>query len=177
MDQTSLTCRCGACRLTLTGPQIMAVTCMCASCAKAAERLAALPGAEDIRDARGGTDYVMYRKDRVAVTEGAEHLAAMRLGPQAKTRRVVATCCATPMFLEFQGGHWLSLYAGLWPAADRPAMEMRTMVRDSQTALPDDIPNLQSHNLRFMARLMGAWAAMGFRAPKLDYLTRELTDA
>ena len=155
----------------------MAVTCMCESCAEAASRLEALPGAEMVRNAHGGTDFVMYRKDRVAVPQGADQLAAMRLTPDAKTRRVVATCCATPMFLEFQSGHWLSVYANLWPAAERPPMEMRTMVRDAGgTALPDDIPNLQSHNLKFMTKLMGAWVAMGFRAPKLGYVTREMAD-
>lgn len=73
-------------------------------------------------------------------------------------------------FLEFSGGHWLSLYGLLWPASTRPAVEMRTMVSDlaDASALPDDVPNLKTRSLRFYARLMKAWIAMGFRSPRIE---------
>ena len=84
------------------------------------------------------------------------------------TKRAIATCCNTPVYLEFKGGHWLSLYGGLWPEGTMPAPTMRTMASDlpEGAVLPDDIPNAKTQNLRFFARLFGAWVAMGFRNPK-----------
>ena len=73
------------------------------------------------------------------------------------------------MFLDFKGGHWLSLYAGLWPDDARPAVEMRTMAGDlpDPAALPADVPNMKNQGGPFMFRLLWAWIAMGFRVPKL----------
>ena len=178
MDETVLTCRCGACRMVLRGPPIMAAECMCASCAAAAARLEALPGAEPVRSALGGTAYVLQRKDRFGMQAGADRLAAFRLTPSSGTRRVVATCCNTPMFLEFLAGHWVSVYADRWPAAARPAMQMRTVAGDrvGGPPLPDDIPNLKGHDARFMLRLLSAWVAMGFRTPRLGFVTEEVPD-
>ncbi|MDZ7602179.1 MAG: DUF6151 family protein [Hoeflea sp.] len=168
-DQT-LACGCGQVRLRVEGPPIASVECLCTSCRTAAHHLEALPGAPRIVDDKGATPFVMQRKDRVAILDGEDRLSAFRLQPEAGTRRVVATCCNTPMFLEFLGGHWLSLYAGLWPDALRPPLEMRTMAGDfpDPAALPDDVPNLKQHSLRFYARLLGAWARMGFRNPKIE---------
>ncbi|BBU59475.1 hypothetical protein KU6B_57400 (plasmid) [Mameliella alba] len=99
-----------------------------------------------------------------------------RLMPDSKTRRVVATCCNTPMFLDFTKGHWLSVYGHLWPADALPPLDLRTMTRDAPAGvtLRDGVPNLKTHNLRFFARLIGAWAAMGFRTPKVDYVEGEM---
>jgi len=41
----------------------------------------------------GGTDYVLYRKDRVQCVTGQEYLEEHRLKPDSPTRRVIATCC------------------------------------------------------------------------------------
>jgi hypothetical protein len=89
-----------------------------------------------------------------------------RLSDCAGTRRVVAVCCNTPVFMELKGGHWLSLYAALWPEVDRPAVEMRTMV-GARDDLPSDVPNLKTHSVAFYGRLFGAWAKMGFRNPRI----------
>jgi hypothetical protein len=81
----------------------------------------------------------------------------------------VATCCNTPVFLDFEAGHWLSLYGSLWPAGSRPALQMRTMTEDivDRSRLSDDVPNPKKHSLSFFIRLVCAWAAMGFRIPKV----------
>lgn len=164
----TLSCACGQVGLRLDGPPIASVECLCTSCRTAGGILETLPGAPKIVDAMGATGFVMQRKDRAAIIAGAEHLSAFRLSPEAGTRRVVAACCNTPVWLDFSGGHWLSLYAGLWPDAERPPLEMRTMTGDAPdpAALPDDVPNLKSHSLRFYARLLGAWIRMGFHSPK-----------
>lgn len=131
--------------------------------------MAALPAAPLPADASGGTAFRMYRKDRVAIT-GQEHLVGYLLTPESRTRRVVAGCCNTPLFTEFSGGHWLSIYNGLWPdaAAFRPEMLTQTGNAPDPALLPAGVPHGALTTLGFFARLFGAWAAMGFRAPKVE---------
>jgi len=164
----TVTCACGEVRVRLEGPPIASVECLCSSCRRAGGILEALPGAPKIVDAKGATPFVMQRKDRAEIAAGASRLRAFRLTPGAGTKRVVATCCNTPVWIELEAGHWLSLYGLLWKDAERPELEMRTMTGDldDPSALPDDVPNLRHHSLRFFARLLGAWVRMGFRNPK-----------
>ncbi len=166
MEASHLSCRCGEVRLTVDGPHIASVECLCASCQAAAEKLESLPNAAPILDEKDATAFVMHRKDRVKITNGQDKLKAHRLSEDAGTRRVIATCCNTPIFMELKGGHWLSLYAALWPDADRPAIEMRTMT-GTRDDLPNDVPNLKTHSFAFYGRLFGAWARMGFRNPQI----------
>lgn len=172
---TELNCQCGKVRLVLEGPPILSAECCCTSCRTAAGTLQRLPGAPRLLSAHGTTRFVLYRKDRARLASGVEHLREHRITPRSPTRRVVAACCNTPLFLEFRGGHWLSLYGGLWPAAALPPLEMRTMASDlpDPSVLPDDVPNARTQSLAFFARLLVAWAAMGFRAPPLPAM-REL---
>jgi len=106
-------CRCGHTRLEVQGSPIASVECCCSSCREAGERLQRLEGAPLVVKDYGATPFVMYRKDRVRFLAGTEGLKAFRLSPEASTRRVIASCCNTPVFLEFKGGHWLSLYGAL----------------------------------------------------------------
>ncbi len=170
MEQMRLTCRCGQSAMVVSGQPITAAECHCTSCRKAAEIMEALPDAVSDRVETGGTQFVLVRKDRVAFTDGADHLRHFRLKSDSKTRRVLATCCNTPMFLEFADGHWLSVYAARWPAGARPKMDLRTMTKDrvGGAPLPDDMPNPKSHTAGFMLKLLGAWVAMRFRVPKVS---------
>ena len=129
----------------------------------------ALPGAPQVVDEHGATRFVLYRKDRVRFTRGGDLLREFRLKPDSPTRRVVATCCNTPAFLEFKGGHWLSVYGLLWPEGTMPPVQMRTMTSDlpDPSVLPGDVPNLRKQSGSFFAKLLGAWIAMGFRSPKI----------
>ncbi|QOW22173.1 GFA family protein [Novilysobacter avium] len=171
-----LTCRCGKVQLEVNGNPIISVECLCADCRKAGAVLQALPDAPRVLDANAATRFVLYRKDRVRCTQGQSWLREHRLSSTSKTRRVVATCCNTPVFLEFTNGHWLSLYGGLWDPATLPTLETRTMTRDRPPGveLPDDVPNPRTHAWSFVARLLRAWVAMGFRAPKVDFVTGAL---
>lgn len=164
-----LSCTCGKTEIEVTGPHIASVECVCDSCRQAAKALETLPNAPKIADEKQATAYVMHRKDQIRFLAGQEHFKEYRLPSDTGTRRVVATCCSTPVFLEFKDGHWLSLYGQLWPDGQLPALEMRTMTGDlpSPNDLPDDVPNLKKHSLSFYGRLFGAWVRMGFRNPKI----------
>lgn len=166
---TQLACACGQVRLEAEKAPIVSTECHCSSCRAAGARLQALPAAPPVLETNGGTRFVLYRKDRIRFLEGADLLKEFRLTAESKTRRVVATCCNTPVFLEFQSGHWLSLYGCLWPEDTLPPLELRTMTSDlaDGAALDDDVPNGKRQSLSFFARLLGAWIAMGFRTPKI----------
>jgi hypothetical protein len=169
-QHTPLACACGRVQLEVEGAPILSAECHCTSCRTAGAKLQALPTRQPLLEANGGTRFVLYRKDRVRFLARAELLKEHRLKPSSKTRRVIASCCNTPVFLELESGHWLSLYSRLWPEDARPPIELRTMTRDlADTALlNDDVPNAKRQSLLFFAKLMGAWIAMGFRAPKLE---------
>jgi hypothetical protein len=175
-DTHTIACRCGTVRLEVSGPPIIGAECYCTSCRTASGRIAALPGAPAFQNAEGGTPYALYRKDRVRFLAGIDRLRQYRLRPNAHTRRVVATCCNTPVFTEFASGHWLSLFATLWPPATRPAMQLRTMTSDlpPEIQLDDRLPNARTQTLGFFAALLGAWIAMGFRVPRLDFAKGDL---
>lgn len=178
-DTTQISCACGQLVLALEGTPILSVECLCTSCRQAGAHLQARPGAPRLLDDKGATRFVIYRKDRVRCVQGAETLREYRLSPQAKTRRVVATCCNTPVFLEFSQGHWLSLYGQLWPAEALPPLEMRTMVSDLDDGgrdLPGDVPNHKTQSLAFFRKLLGAWLKMRLRTPKIDYVQGALDD-
>jgi hypothetical protein len=162
-------CRCGAVVLEVTGAPIVHAVCYCASCQEAGQQIEQLPDAPPVLDADGGTDFVLYRKDRVRCGRGCERMEARRLKADSPTRRMVATCCNSAMFLDFTKGHWLTVYRARLPD-DVPPLEMRVMTADRPegAVLPDDAPSYAGHAGRFMWKLLTAWASMGFRAPKVE---------
>lgn len=161
-------CRCGRVSVPVTGRPILHTICYCDSCRTAGLGFAQAPGAPAVVDDDGGTDLLLYRKDRIGRFSGGDLLREHRLTPTSPTRRVVATCCDTPMFLDFTKGHWLSFYTGRL-SGETPPLDMRVMTADRPggAPLPDDVPNLATHSARFMVRLLVAWVAMGFRRPKV----------
>jgi len=166
---TSLACACGQVRLETAGVPIISTECHCDSCRAAGARLEAAGAAPPVLEANGGTRFVLYRKDRVGFVQGAQLLREFRLTAQSPTRRVVASCCNTPVFLEFENGHWLSLYSGLWPQGSLPLPDLRTMTSDlpNRAALGSDIPSGKRETALFYVKLLRAWIAMGFKSPKI----------
>jgi hypothetical protein len=144
-------CRCGQVALEAEGKPIVTTVCRCSSCQDAGRQLEALPGAAPILDKDGGTPFVLFRKDRVRCLGSDTLLGEHRLDPKSPTRRVVATCCNTAMFLDFTKGHWVSLYEG-------------------RVAQDDRMPAYKRNSGLFVWRLLLAWAAMAFRTPKIDYV-------
>ena len=160
-------CRCGQVRLEIAGAPILTGICYCNSCQQAGRLHQALPGADSVLGADGGTSYVLYRKDRVRCVAGGELLDENRLKVESPTRRMSARCCNTAMFLDFTKGHWLTLYRGRLPDDIPPAtMRMMTADRPNGVALPDDgLTNCPGQSGKFLLKLLAAWMAMGFRRP------------
>lgn len=175
-DATDLSCDCGKVHLEVRGAPIIVAECYCNSCRDAAQRMGALPGARPVVGTHGGSHYVLYREDRVAITAGREWLRNFRLGPQSHTRRVIASCCNTPVLTEFKGGHWASLYANLWQGQGVPAANLRTQTGNAvdPSLLDDSIPSGGWETTKFYGKLLGAWAAMGFKAPPVALDTPEV---
>src|SRR5690606_1024261 len=166
------TCTCGKVRLALEAAPFLSAVCYCDECQAAGNRLAVLAGAPVALVPAGGSRYVMVRKGRVRTEAGEEHLAPFRLKPESPTRRIVATCCNTPMFLDVTIAHWITLYSDRLPAQARPPVEVRVMTkyRASDLPYPDDAPHYEGQNARFVFKVLGAWIGMGFRRPRLpDY--------
>jgi hypothetical protein len=153
----------------MTGDPIVHAACYCSSCQEAGRRIEQLPGASPVLDADGGTDFVLYRKDRVRCAQGGERLEPHRLKADSPTRRMVATCCNSAMFLDFTKGHWLNVYRARIPGAVRP-LEMRVMTSERRqgVAPPEDAPNYATRSGKFMWKLFAAWVPMGFRTPRVD---------
>jgi len=162
-------CRCGSVRIEIAGSPIVSAICCCESCRTAGHALERVPDAPAIVRPDGGTEYCLYRKDRVKILAGPEYLQETRLTPASATRRVVAACCGTPMFMDFTKGHWVSVYRNLAPGTPPP--EMRIMTKDTPAGIGfnDAIPSYSSFPPRFMIRLLTARARMGFSRPALRW--------
>ena len=154
-------CNCKRVLVVAFGPPITVAACYCDSCQEAARQIGALPNASRVAGSDGGTEYVLYRKDRVLCTQGKEMLKAYKLDPASPTSRVVANCCNTAMFLAFDDNkHWVDLYR-FRCSGDAPPLRMRVCTRFAPDAerLPSDIPLFPRYPLRFIAAL--AWAKIG----------------
>lgn len=161
-------CACGRVRCEAIGAPTLTAVCYCGDCQAGGAAIEALAGAAPVRDPDGGTPYLTYRDDRFACVAGEELLVAQRLSDKAPTRRMVAACCNTGMFLKFEPGHWVSAYRRRF-AEPLPAIEMRTNLRRrrSDLPLPTDAPGYRAFPLKLFWRLIGARVAMALdrRAP------------
>jgi hypothetical protein len=168
-ERISAHCHCGKVELQIVGAPILRGICYCASCQEAGRRDRAVLGVDSIVAEDGGTDCVLYRKDRVRCVQGGDLFEERRLKPGSPTRRMYARCCNTAMFLDFTRGHWLTVYRGRLPSDIPPAtMRMMTAERPGSMILPDDMDNYPGHSGKFMLKLLRAWMAMGFRRPAVD---------
>lgn len=158
-----LSCACGRVRCEAVGEPILSGVCYCTDCQEGGRRIEALPSAARIRDPDGGTPYLTYRDDRFRCLSGEDLLADYRLESRSRTRRVVASCCNSGMFLKFDPGFWVSTYRFRYDG-DLPPIEMRTKTRHrrSETELPRDAPGYRGFPPRLFWRLIKARVAMLF---------------
>jgi hypothetical protein len=164
----SATCQCGKVKFAAIGPPILTGSCYCTSCQEAGRRFEQLASAPPVLDPDSGTSVILFRKDRVQCVMGQEYLEERRLKPDSLTRRVVATCCNSAMFLDFTKGHWLSMYRNRF-LTGAPPLEMRVMTKERRVGveLADDLPNYSGRSGKFMLKLVAAWIAMGFQRPEI----------
>lgn len=154
-------CACGRVRCEAVGEPIVSGVCYCADCQEGGRRIEALPNAARVRDPDGGTPYLTYRDDRFRCLSGEGLLVDYRLKPDSPTRRVVASCCNSGMFLKYDPGFWVSTYRSRYDG-DLPPIEMRTQIRRrrSDTELPRDAPSYRAFPLKLFSKLIAARIAM-----------------
>ena len=165
------TCRCGTVQLEAVGAPILTAACHCSSCQEAGRQIEQLNGASPVLDPDGGTGVILYRKDRVQCVKGLEALQGLRLKPESPTRRVLAVCCNSAMFLDFTKGHWLSMYRNRF-APGAPPIRMRVMTKGRRAggALDGDVPAHPGVSGKVLVKLLSARIAMGFRKADIAWL-------
>ena len=156
------TCSCGSVELKAFGRPIMSNVCYCGDCQKGADQIEALPNAGPVRGADGGTAYILYRKDRIECSKGSELLKPYKLKDASPTNRVVAPCCNSAMFVNFdRGPHWVSAYRARFHG-DLPPIEARicTKSKPDGAVLPDDTPNYPGYAPGLIFKLLASRVAM-----------------
>ena len=156
------TCACGRVAMEAQGAPIVSAICYCDDCQEGGRRIEALPGAARVLNEDGGSDYVVYRKDRVRVSRGTELLKATKVKEGSPTNRVIATCCNSAMMLNFDDSkHWLDFYrARLRTPAPPAQMLVCTRFAPAPDSLPRDVPAYPGHPFNFIAKLLRARIAM-----------------
>jgi hypothetical protein len=164
-DPVLAQCSCGAVVLALRGAPIVSVACYCDTCQEGSSRIEALPGAPSVREPHGGTEYILYRKDRVTYAKGYERVKDYRLEQNLKTNRVVASCCNSAIMMRFDDArHWVPIYRARF-GPNAPAIQMRicTSFLPKGEILPNDVPSHQNYPGAFMMKLLSSGVAMLFR--------------
>ena len=157
-------CSCGSVELEAQGSPIVTAACYCEDCQAGSGQIEALPNAPALLDEHGGTAYVVYRKDRIQCTKGAQFLKAHKVREKTVTNRMVATCCNSAMLMNFDDGkHWVDVYRSRF-LVDPPPLEMR-MCTKSKTGgdLPSDVPSYPSYPPQFLVKILAAKVAMLLR--------------
>ncbi len=161
LDKKISKCVCGEVVFEALGEPIASAACHCDDCQAGWGQVEALEGAAPVLGAAGGSEYLMCRKDRVACVKGAELLKDFRLKPTSPTRRVVATCCNTGMFLDFEKGHWFSMLRSRFEGEVRELdVRIQTQFLAEGEVDPGDVPSYKTYSKRFVAKLMAAKVAM-----------------
>lgn len=165
----AVACNCHAVKIELTGSPILVNVCHCDDCQRGSREIESLPGAPKILDLYGGTPYVLYRKDQVRYLQGRELLMDHRLDGEKNTKRVVASCCNSPVLLDFEPGHWVSFYQQRFDAPVPPA-RMRVQARFIPSGrMPEDgLPLHRGFPFGMIVRLLAARIAMGFGWKRAD---------
>ena len=160
----TVSCACGKATIEVIGSPIMHVACYCSDCQAGGLQIEELPGAAPVLEPDGGTSFLLYRKDRVKYAPVDHLLRPYKIKATSPTSRYVATCCNSAMFLNFEHGHWLTMYRKRFAGNVSPLqMRVCTKSKRSDVNLPSDVPNHETHSLGFFAKLLAAWIPMLLR--------------
>jgi hypothetical protein len=163
MTTTLVSCSCGKVECKVSGTPILTAVCYCDDCQRGSGQIDALPAATPVLGTDGGTAYVLYRRDRFECTKGRELLLDLRLKEASPTKRVVARCCNSAMYVDFEKGHWVSAYRTRFQP-DAPPIQMRiqTRFKPQPDSAPSDIPTYRTFPPGFLAKLLFSRIAMVF---------------
>ena len=154
-------CDCGQVRFEATGAPLLSGVCYCNDCQQGGRQIEALPSAKPVRDGDGGTAYLTYRDDRIECVSGEDLLVDYKIRHNAPTRRVVASCCNSGMYLKYDRGHWTSAYRARFKG-ELPPIEMRNKIanRMADTPVPQDAPSYRGYPAKLFWRLIKSRIAM-----------------
>ena len=158
-------CSCGRVEVEAAGAPIASSICYCDDCQTGARQIEALPNAGPVCGPDGGTAYVLFARDRIACSKGEALLKGYKIRESSRTNRMVATCCKSAMFVNFDTGpFWVSAYRARF-RGDLPPLQMRicTKFKPANAVLPNDLPTSPGYPLRLMPKLLLAGAAMLLR--------------
>lgn len=155
-------CSCGSVEFEAVGAPIASVVCYCDDCQEGSRRIEAFPNARPVQEPDGGTAYILYRKDRIKCSRGAELLKGHKIREKSATSRVVATCCNSATVMKFDDArHWIPMYRARFQG-DVPPLQMRifTKFKPGNGDVPSDVPGYATFPLKFLAKLLSARIAM-----------------
>jgi hypothetical protein len=160
-------CSCGNVELEVIGEPLLSVSCHCADCHQGSRQIEALPNAASVLDSYGGTQHLVFRKDRVRYLKGTQFLKSLKVDEDSPSR-VYASCCNSYMLLDTAGPMPIfPVYRGRFQG-ETPPLEMRINAKfKSESNIPSDAPIYSSFPLKFVRKLIGAKIAMIFRQSDL----------
>ena len=158
----TVNCVCGQVAVEAIGAAITSVICYCDDCQEAARQIQSLPHAASVQEPDGGTAYLAYRKDRVTCLKGTSLLRDHKIRENSTTNRVIATCCNSAMFLNFDDGeHWVDLYRARCQGDVLPVqMRICPKFKPDGRSIPNDVPHYSRYPLSFLMKLLLAKVAM-----------------
>ncbi|WP_133648242.1 GFA family protein [Paraburkholderia flava] len=151
-------CQCGTVEISAWAQPMMVSTCYCDDCQAAGQRHAASGSSAPMSGADGGTEFMVFRRGSIACTRGADLLQPAKLTSHTKTRRMIASCCATPMYVAFDDKRpWVSAFRAPF-GADAPPVEMRicTRFRRAEEAVDDGVRSHSGYPPAMMVRILAA---------------------
>lgn len=160
----TIRCSCGSVEIEVTGAPMTSAACYCDSCQEGSRRIEALTGAPPILGSDGGTAYVLYRKDRINYSKGAELLKDFKIEETSATSRTVATCCNSAMVMRFDDArHWVSVYRARF-YGDVPPLQWRicTKFKPADAVIPTDVPSSAMYPAGFGWKLLTSKVSMLF---------------
>lgn len=157
-------CSCGSVEIEAFGTPMTSVVCYCDTCQKGSRQIETLTNAVPILGRDGGTAYILYRKDRIKYSKGAELLKGYKVEEKSSTSRVVATCCSSAMIMRFDDAkHWVPVYRARF-ADDVLPLEWRicTKFKPENAEIPNDIPSSAMYPAGLLWKLLTSRISMLF---------------
>jgi hypothetical protein len=155
-------CSCGSVEIEAFGTPITSAVCYCDTCQKGSRQIEALTNAIPILGPDGGTAYILYRKDRIKYSKGAELLKGYKIEEKSTTSRVVATCCNSAMIMRFDDArHWVLVYRARFQGGIPPLQwRICTKFKPENAEVPTDIPSSAMYPAGFMWKLLTSKISM-----------------